>query len=57
MKAGDESQTIEFTYTDKKLTIEKDGVKEESDYTYKDNTVTVSIENQGMKFTREEEKK
>lgn len=56
MKAGDESKTIDFKYDDKKIKMEDDGETEETDYEYKDNTVTITVEGQGMKFTREEKK-
>ena len=56
MKAGDESQSVNFKYTDKKITLEQDGEKEETDYTFKDKTVTVTVNGQGMKFEREEKK-
>ncbi len=56
MKAGDESKSIDFKYDNKKITMEEDGEKEETNYEYKDNTVTLTVEGQGMKFTREEKK-
>lgn len=56
MKAGDESQTITFKYDDKKIKMEQDGETQETEYTVKDKTVTLTYEGQGMKFEREEKK-
>ena len=53
VKGGDNSQTVNFKWDDKKIKIEQDGKTEESDYTYKDDTVTLTFEGQGMKFKRE----
>lgn len=53
MSAGDTTETVDFKWNDKKIIVEEDGETDETDYEYKDNTVTVSIEGQGMKFTRE----
>jgi len=57
MTAGEESEVIEFKYDDKKLTAEKDGEKKEMPYEYKDDTVTVTFEGEGMKFSREKDNK
>ena len=53
MKAGDENQTMNFKWDDKKIYVDNEGKTEESDYEYKDDTVTVTIEGKGMKFKRE----
>ena len=53
VKGADNSQTVNFKWDDKKIKIEQDGKTEESDYTYKDDTVTLTFEGQGMKFKRE----
>lgn len=55
MKAGDESQTIEFKWNDKELTAKNDETNEDESipYEYKDDVVTLTWEGQGMKFKRE----
>ena len=56
MKMGEEGETIKFKYDDKELKpLEvEEGVSDEAiPYTYKDNTVTITMEDEGMKFVRE----
>lgn len=56
MKMGDEGQTIEFKYDDKELKpvkVEEGENDQAIPYTYKDNTVTITMDDEGMKFTRE----
>jgi hypothetical protein len=54
---GSETQSINFTYTDKLVKFEDDGETAETEYTLKDNVVTLKYEGQGMKFERETDKK
>ena len=53
MKAQDSSESIEFKWEGKKIKMEEDGETIETDFEYKNDTVTVTIEGQGMKFERE----
>lgn len=53
MKAGDESQTINFKWDDKKIKMEQDGETAETEYKYENDTVTVTVEGKSMKFKRE----
>ena len=55
MKAGDEGQTIEFKWNDKELTAKNTETNEDETipYEYKDDTVVITYDNQGMKFKRE----
>ena len=57
LKGGDNTQTINFTWTDKKVKFEKTADEEahETDYTYKDDTVTITYDGSGMKFEREKQ--
>lgn len=54
MKAGDESQSFNFKYDDKKVDFDEESEMEDAEYEFKDNTVTIkSDDGEGMKFVRE----
>lgn len=52
MKMGEDDNTIEFEWNDKELKSKNTEDKETIPYEYKDNTVTITLNGEGMKFKR-----
>ncbi len=51
-KAGEDNKYIEFKWDNGKITIENDDEKEESEYKLDGDSVTITLDGAGMKFTR-----
>lgn len=57
MGMGDESEEINFTYTDKEIKATDEGEEKTMKYEFnsKDKTVTLTVDDESMKFTRKDD--